>query len=498
MFGGRFLPSEHQALLEACVELGLEQVRQSGARYDHLFSNVKKIMEDHGIFPDRRPSDWKKFYLQAEENYRLGKLHPPVARTLWGKEEKDYTANDIRWNKLLQTTFIFEDKNSKNILRRRDTRYLIQEAIERNVEGTPKEEQLYLFEDICTKMHQRNVFVDKTSEQLFRYYHKMKQLYLRGFAKYLAPDASTLWMQPNVEKEPEPDQLPVYYEITTVKEELDSNDVQMHQTDDIQAAKNTIEEKTVCRICRSSMMEGAKHLLDSAFFGKTYKDLLEETINIEIRCEQNSNLNICTMCSTLIGNLSSFVRQCKESFKQLTEKNVPANEVRVKEEPKEMDESGTEDASFWTQELVSEVTIEETVIKQEIFDEPSFQVDVPQTSLQEVKERSNPHETRPLPTRRMKCEVCERVSKVRNALQDQIEPELEECIQCESCSRKYASVNQLKAHMNIHTRKSKWTCRFCHRIFYFWKAHKEHEQAHLDKINSALHSCFECGIVYSL
>lgn len=87
------------------------------------------------------------------------------------------------------------------------------------------------------------------------------------------------------------------------------------------------------------------------------------------------------------------------------------------------------------------------------------------------------------------CHLCGK--KVRD-LANHLDSHSGKAFKCQLCDLVCPNPRQLRIHMNRHTKKRAFPCRYCDRVFYVWSSRKNHEDTHTESV----HKCDFCDMVY--
>ncbi|XP_055533585.1 zinc finger protein 62 homolog [Wyeomyia smithii] len=475
---------ELQVLLQACIDVGVEEVLRQGGRTEPLFYDVQQRMSHYGDFPERKLYRLRKYYLKTKRDFCSGMLnpYPPEARQLWGstKHDADASDNDERWADYVRRTL--QRKQSHSYVSKAESREIISQALQRNLENLPKNKQEYAFKEILSELTTKKMFLNRNVEMLKRAYLRLQKQFQKGSAHELLPEAAQLWLS----------KTSINTEMPHSKEK---NGSLTQITQDIRQDEPKSVEKidSVCRICQARLLETCKDLLQDTYNSQTYGEIIQETIQVQIPCDEHTSSKICLYCSKFVENMVLFIQQCREAsihtipmkFDEfyLEEEDVTIEPNQTKLDIEYLDEpigygsdksfspvrSASPVAELRKPESVNEENVEETITDEQKYNEY-------------VK-------SLPARNRKRQCHVCGK--SVRDLAQHMTTHGTAE-LQCEFCPRKFLNKRQLKIHMNMHTKKTVYSCRICERIYYNWTTRKNHELTHKVKFN-----CDECDAVYA-
>ncbi|XP_062550849.1 zinc finger protein 33B-like isoform X2 [Armigeres subalbatus] len=265
------------------------------------------------------------------------------------------------------------------------------------------------------------------------------------------------------------------------------------ESDEFECKTNTFEmeygealtwDKINCKICQSELQPGVKYLLEDVVDGDSYKDIIEDTLNITVCYEIGEHLWICNKCSKFIEDLYSFVNVCRQSLCQtLKGLKKNSNSASIKNEHCTDHRTNVLKNDISAQQDMADMTISEQIKVEPIDDthtrnEESVQCDP-------VSEAS--------PTKNSKVSTQSGISgiHVKNVPKRYKRKHPNTPVSCDLCGKVYANIRIRHLHMNEHTKRIKYPCRYCDRMFYAWKYRKQHERSHYD------HSCKECNRSFS-
>ncbi|XP_058835338.1 zinc finger protein 62 homolog [Topomyia yanbarensis] len=477
-------PDEKQALLRACIDVGVEEVRREGGRTEHLFYDVQKRMDSLGHFPVRKLYLLRKYYQQMEKEFRNGKFspYPPEARQLWGSEEHDLIAseNDRMWKALLKISL--ERKKSNTSVLKGESAEIIKQALDRNIEAFESDKQTGIFQDMLLALQSKNIFLNRDVSQLRHTYFRMRKQFREGKSKNLPPEAAKLWM---INKEKEQKNLEShFYGAGSIENKLPEIDelVKEHE----------------CRICQAHLFSRVKDLVLDTYNNQTYGEIIQETIHVKIECDYQSCSKICLNCSTFIESLHLFVQQCRESSRICT--NICSETLKIENE---IDHSDNQFQIEYLNEALEgeedKITIEyglkqndspsstEVVSPEVNHGEDEISQDIPSPEWKyQIYKQSKPRSK----NKKKQCHLCGiSVFDLSSHMTSHKSAEF----QCEFCPRICPNRRQLRVHRNIHTKEHVFPCRFCERVFYVWSTRKTHEICHQNiKFN-----CDKCPAVYA-
>ncbi|XP_062550853.1 zinc finger and SCAN domain-containing protein 31-like isoform X2 [Armigeres subalbatus] len=246
-------------------------------------------------------------------------------------------------------------------------------------------------------------------------------------------------------------------------------------------------EKVNCKICQSELQPGVKYLLEDVVGGNSYKDIIEETLNITVCYEIGEHLWICNTCSKFIEDLYSFVKVCRQSLSlSLNKIKENSNSALIDNEHCTAHGTNVLENHISVQQDVADMTISEPIEVESIDDshirnEESIQHDpVLEVSPTDNSQVSTQSDISGVP--------------VKHDTKLQRKTHTNTPIICDVCGKMYANSRQLHVHMNWHTKRIKYACQYCDKVFYIWKYRKIHERSH---INSDAFSCKECNSSFS-
>lgn len=202
---------------------------------------------------------------------------------------------------------------------------------------------------------------------------------------------------------------------------------------------------------------------------------------------------ICDSCSTYIESLASFVQQCRNSCinQEIEESNTMTKIAKLEFEIPdttieflndevsnlpENDCNGFDDNSVTnedTMDVADEVCVEEPAqAKIDIANDqtkPTVEVETRKklNYRKYVESRS-----RKLWRNKPQCHLCG--IRVLD-LPSHIESHSGKGFQCQVCDRVCPNRRQLRVHMNRHTKKYKFPCRYCDKMFFVWSSRACHE-----------------------
>ncbi|XP_055609183.1 zinc finger and BTB domain-containing protein 41-like [Uranotaenia lowii] len=223
-------------------------------------------------------------------------------------------------------------------------------------------------------------------------------------------------------------------------------------------------DRTICCICNTVTVGDTKHIFDESLHGNKYHEILQESLSIEIPANRTSNiLQCCMSCSDFLDELYLFARQCRKSFSELNKRT----DSRQHGKYDNFDAEGNSSTGF--DDFI--IKDEPSVVDGNIYDESDDSSD----SMNLLKESRN---------------------QTRRLLEENPKNKSPNMVQCKICGHTYKNQQLLDVHMNIHTRKMKFSCRFCDKTFYLRRSCVAHERCHEDKINNVKYVCDECGQPY--
>ncbi|XP_055530945.1 zinc finger and SCAN domain-containing protein 26-like [Wyeomyia smithii] len=508
---------ELQVLLKACIDVGVEAVRRKGGRTEPLFYDVKRRMSHYGDFPERKLYRLQTHYFHTERDFLNGKLnpYPPEARTLWGTAEHDANApdNDKRWSELVNQ--IQQRKQSPSHVSRTESKEIVNQALQRNLENLSANAQDYVFEEILSELKMKKLFLNRNVTVLKLAYLRLRKQFQKGRVRYLLPEAAQLWPSNRLEQVTIKTETPHSDDENEPLSRLSGNSRQESSPEPLETVEKT---KNECRICQSLLREECKDLLEDTYNNKTYGKIIQETIQVEIPCDGQANSKICSHCSDLIEKMLLFVQQCREAcnivipikFDEIfvDEKKHVAIEEDAISETKQTETIECTDAAieYDSDELSSPMRSPSPVdviceLKDEVSEEKEKKIIANEDKHSEFGERSTEEtitdeqkyqefmKSLPAKPKKQQCHLC---GKTVNKLALHLTSHGAAEFQCEICSQKCTNKRQLQDHMNLHTKKKTYPCRTCERVFYNWTSRKYHEQAHFVKFN-----CDKCGAVYT-
>lgn len=267
-------------------------------------------------------------------------------------------------------------------------------------------------------------------------------------------------------------------EITTIKDSSDEDEV----------------EGKMCKICQSALLPEAKYLLQHALDGKSYKDIIQETLNVPVFYDDDENMRICEKCSNFIEDLSSFVKLCRENLAKIIVKRPLQKKVEIQLSEEEEDCYDYDTAS----------------LEEEI---PDSNPDEKESIIQDI---SIIHELRNETNETMRTEMLDplhidmgpsstsdpNVSKITNsdepfALIEPTQLTTQEYT-CKHCDFQTDQQEYLLLHVrDMHTDKRPYGCTVCSSTFSNAVNHCLHFQQHKTKGEAKVHviKCVYCGIL---
>ncbi|XP_055531486.1 zinc finger protein 699-like [Wyeomyia smithii] len=474
---------ELQALLKACIDVGIEKVRREGGRTDYLFYDVQQRMMQYGDFPERKLYMLQHNYLRIRRNFLSCKLdpYPPEARLLWGTAQHKANAsdNDDRWSTLLHRTL--QRQESYSYVLKVESWEIIRQALQRNLENLSTNQQDNAFEQILLGLREKKLFLNRDVMLLKQTYFRMRKQFLSGKTTHFPPEASQLWRSDETETvhlEP-----PVRI---TRKRRLKKQQLVEETT-----AADTSER--LCRICQAQLLKECKDLLQDTYCSQTYEEIIQETVQVMILCDEQTSSKICLLCSKFVENLLLFVQQCRQAC------SIPAapkiDEKYFFEEDSFLDTDRTDAVAEYLNEAIEERLDEDVLelrsptLEVEFLKPKLYQNNTPEKTITDEQKYREFVKSRPTRNKRKQCHLCGKsVIDLVSHLTSHSGVEF----QCQFCPRKCPNERQLTAHMNVHTKKNKYPCRICDRVFYVWTSRKNHEFTHNVKF-----SCDKCDAVYA-
>ncbi|XP_065077186.1 uncharacterized protein LOC135700584 [Ochlerotatus camptorhynchus] len=502
--GLNVLPDEIQALLKACRDVGVEEARSKGERIEPLLYDVQQQMANYGRFSERKLYVVKKQYLRTEKNYRNGDLvpYPPEARILWGKNDtsKDDESNDASWNNQIQ--YNLDHWKGLSFLSDLEIQELLKEAVKKNVESISQAKRKIIFYDILSTMHAKKLCRRKNAEQLLQDYLRLKKQFSTGICKYLPVEATLLWTSDGTEEEP----------VEEVQEEPILQPVDEEPMLQISFADCTLKSEVadVCRICQAELFDQTYDLFLDVYKSQTYAAIIKEALNVEMANDGRSTV-ICDHCTTFIENLVNFVQQCRESC--VTNDSYREDFTFEKHETLEFEASLESDGNLKDEHknLISadyiiddaEYLMNDDDILNEVNEATNDDTSPPEAiPVEDIAEETLDEDTRkkrnyrkylesrtPNRGQKRQCHLC---GKKVVGLVDHLESHSGKEFKCNFCDWVCPNRRQLRIHMNRHTKKHVFPCRYCDKLFYVWSSRKNHEDTH----TKSAYKCDICGMEY--
>ncbi|XP_058463798.1 zinc finger protein 808-like [Malaya genurostris] len=472
-----FRADEKQALLRACIAVGVEEARRAGRRTEHLFFDVQKLMSNYGHFPNRKLYILSKYYQRMEKDFRSGKLnpHPPEARQLWGSDEHQENAskNDDKWETLIKTTL--ERKRTCSYLLKCELKEIIKQALGRKIESIVIKDRTTVFQDMLIALHSKKMFLNRDVKQLQQAYFRLKRQFEEGRSKNFPPEASTLWRRPNtIELE--------------ASRKAGGGDV---ETESRSAGVKEMIKTNECRICQAHLFSRSKDLFLDTYNNQTYGEIIHDTIHVKIDCDDQMNTTICWTCSVFIENLQLFVHQCHETFK--FQKNTVPEMIKS---DNELAEHSDENIQIeYLHEALDDENDNYFMLDHKVYNEKNHsstedEVEDSENINTEEQKHQMYIKSKPKSNRKKQCHLCGKsIYDLSNHLTSHKNAEFP----CEFCPRVCPNQRQLRVHRNIHTKENAFPCRYCDKVFYVWTTRKNHELSH----RNVKFNCDKCDAVYA-
>ncbi|XP_053683174.1 zinc finger protein 449-like [Sabethes cyaneus] len=491
-------PDELQALLQACIDVGVEAARQDVGRTGHLFYDVQQRMSHYGDFPERKLYRLQKYYYRVQREFLAGKLdpYPPEARVLWGKAEHadaDDPDNDDRWSALIESTV--KRKQCHSYVSYEELREIITLARQTNVENLPIDTHDYVFEKMVSMLKEKKMFLNRNAAMLKQVYFRLRKRFLKGKTADFPPEAAKLWAS---ETEGE---VGIKFEIVCSDNESESLSQVFDLEISAEVPETAVDSHNVCRICQAQPLSDCKDLLQDTYNSQTYGEIIQETIQVQILCDGQISSKICLECSKFVESMLIFVQQCREACNISSSLKFDACFV---EEDYMAEQGADHTADTAVEYLIEKVEpeIDENSLNEQqspapaddfFKAEPEAIPDCTEQTMSDQQKYSEFIQSRPSKHRQKKkqCHFC---GKSVRDLAIHLTRHGEAKLQCEFCPRKFPNSNQLRVHVNTHTKKYSYPCRVgsCDRVFYNWTTRKNHEQTHDSKFN-----CKECDASYA-
>ncbi|XP_055534353.1 zinc finger protein 33B-like [Wyeomyia smithii] len=534
-YRGAVLADELQALLKACVDIGIEEVRRQGGRIESLFYDVQQQMSRYGDFPERKLYRLQTHYLKTERDFLGKKLnpYPPEARQLWGTTEHDAAApvNDKRWSNLVQK--VQKRNQSPSCVTGKEAKEIVRQALQRNLENLSENDQDNVFAQILSELKNKSLFLNRNVAVLKLAYLRLKNQFQKGKARYLLSESAQLWPLNG------PEQIIIKTETSRSEDE---NEPLSHMSESSQREpspellETVVETKNECRICQGRLLEECKDLIQDTYNSQTYGKIIQETIQVQIPCDGQASSKICLECSNFVEKMLLFVQQCRKACNILfplkfdeifveektnvaveedtiaetdTKKGfiensdpaidydsdevfspdrTPSPAVVICELKADMDEE-SEQKIITTEKKNPEIgercTEETNSNKQEY---PEIEVKSAEETISDEQKYLEFVKSLPAKAKKQQCHLC---GKTVNRLVNHLASHGPAEFQCDLCPQKCSNKRMLQVHMNRHTKRIAYTCRVCGTVFYHHASWSQHEKAHYAKFN-----CDKCDAVY--